>query len=78
MQYTAIKLCPDGGIVRHPETSDVANIMVGDFDTLQDAVNQACQTLDCSVMHPLGSGLISRGRDRGGYLIITTQELEAV
>lgn len=78
MQYSAIQLCPDGGIVRHPDTQEVANVLIGDFETLTDAVNQACSTLDCSVMHPLDRGIISKGRNKGGYMLITTQELGEV
>ncbi|EKA2634131.1 hypothetical protein [Vibrio alginolyticus] len=30
MQYAAIMLCADGGLIRHEETLEVANVMVGD------------------------------------------------
>ncbi len=78
MQYAAIALCPDGGIVRHEDTQEVANVLIGDFESLTDAVNQACRALDCSVMHPLDRGIISKGRNKGGYMLITTQELGEV
>lgn len=41
MQYAAIMLCPDGGIIRHEDTKEVANVMVGDFDSLDQAIEQA-------------------------------------
>ncbi len=78
MQYAAVRLCPEGGVVRHVETQEVANVLVGDFDSLLDAMNQACRDLDCSIMHPVHSGIISKGRDKGGYLLVTTQELGEV
>ncbi|MFS1930552.1 hypothetical protein BCU25_016290 [Vibrio cyclitrophicus] len=78
MQYAAIALCPSGGIIRHEETQEVANVLVGDFDSRIDAVNQACRDLDCCVMHPVDRGVISKGRGKGGYMLMTTQELEAV
>ncbi|MDC0611916.1 hypothetical protein OAP63_14385 [Vibrio sp.] len=78
MQYAAVMICPNGGIVRHEDTQQVANVLVGDFDSMQDAVNQACHDLDCVVMHPLKSGLISKGRGKGGFMLVTTQELDAI
>ncbi|EPM7943092.1 hypothetical protein ACTQ8U_000781 [Vibrio fluvialis] len=78
MQYAAVMLCSDGGVIRHEQTQEVANILIGDFDSMQDAMNQACRDLDCIVMHPREKGIISKGRGKGGYLLVTTQELEAV
>ncbi len=78
MQYAAVVICPDGGIVRHPETQEAANVLVGDFDSMLDAMNQACRDLDCSVKHPLKAGLISKGRGKGGYMLVPTQDLEEV
>ncbi|MBG0760915.1 hypothetical protein BOO22_16010 [Vibrio cidicii] len=78
MQYAAVMLCPDGGIIRHEATQEVANVLVGDFDSMLDAVNQACRDLDCSVLHPVNRGIISKGRGKGGYLLVTTQDLEGI
>ncbi len=78
MQYAAVMLCADGGVIRHEQTLEVANVLVGDFDTLQDAMNQACRDLDCSVLHPVHSGIISKGRGKGGFMLVTTQELAEV
>ncbi|RQW64012.1 hypothetical protein [Vibrio viridaestus] len=78
MQYAAVMICPNGGVVRHDDTQEVANVLVGDFDSLLDAVNQACRDLDCVVMHPIKRGLISKGRGKGGFMLVTTQELDAI
>ncbi|AMG01931.1 hypothetical protein [Vibrio mimicus] len=75
MQYAAILLCPDGGIIRKKETQEVANVLIGDFETEEQAVKQAC--LDLSCKH-LKNGVISKGYGKGGYLIISTQEMEPV
>lgn len=75
MQYAAIALCPDGGIIRHEDTQEVANVLIGDFESMTDAVNQACNFLDCSAIQPVDKGIISKGRGKGGYLLVTTQEL---
>ena len=33
MEYSAVFLCPSGGIVRHEDTQQVANVQVGDFES---------------------------------------------
>ncbi|EKO3922816.1 hypothetical protein GCS56_000033 [Vibrio metschnikovii] len=78
MHYAAVMLCPSGGIVRHEETQQVANVLIGDFESMLDAVNQACRDLDCSVLHPVNKGIISKDRGKGGFMVVTTQDLEAL
>ncbi|EKA2634926.1 hypothetical protein OKW60_004501 [Vibrio alginolyticus] len=75
MQYAAIMLCPDGGIIRHEDTKEVANVMVGDFDSLDQAIEQACVSLSCT---HLSKGVLSKGNMKGGFILVTTQELESV
>ncbi|WP_375750923.1 hypothetical protein [Vibrio sp. HN007] len=75
MMYSAVRLCPDGGVVRHPDTQEVANETVGDFDSIEDAIKQACETFKCI---QLKDEVISKGRFKGGYMVVSTQELEAV
>ncbi|NOH60306.1 hypothetical protein [Vibrio sp. RE88] len=75
MQYAAIALCPDGGIVRHKITQEVACEMVGSFESLTQAIEQACNSLNCT---HLAKGVLSKGEGKGGYMLVTTQELEEV
>ncbi|HAT8546220.1 hypothetical protein BBM68_05330 [Vibrio parahaemolyticus] len=75
MQYAAVMLCPDGGIIRHQDTQEVANVFVGDFDSMEEAVNQACLDLSCTHLH---KGVISKGTGKGGFMLVTTQELGEV
>ncbi|HCG9217582.1 TPA: hypothetical protein NJ716_002306 [Vibrio parahaemolyticus] len=75
MRYAALMLCPDGGIIRHEDTLEVANVMVGDFDSIDQAIEQACLSLSC--IH-LTKGVLSKGNGKGGFMLVTTQELEAV
>ncbi len=75
MQYAAVMLCPDGGIIRHQDTQQVANVLVGDFESMDDAINQACQDLSCTHLH---KGVLSKGTGKGGFMLVTTQELEEV
>ncbi|HCH1217034.1 hypothetical protein P7M36_02085 [Vibrio parahaemolyticus] len=75
MQYAAIMLCPAGGVIRHQDTQEVANVVVGDFDSLGLAIEQACVSLSCT---HLTKGVLSEGNGKGGFMLVTTQELEAV
>ncbi|PJC85323.1 hypothetical protein CSW98_15970 [Vibrio sp. HA2012] len=75
MMYTAVHLCPDGGVIRHPDTQEVANIQIGDFDSMDDAIQQACLDLKCTQMH---NGTLTKGYGKGGFMVVPTQELEAV
>ncbi len=75
MEYSAVFLCPSGGIVRHEETQQVANAQVGEFDSMNDAVNQACLTLECTHLH---KGVISKGEGKSGFMVVKNQELEAI
>lgn len=75
MEYSAVLLCPSGGIVRHEETQQVANVQVGDFDSMDDAVNQACLTLECTHLH---KGVISKGEGKSGFMVVSNQDLEAI
>ncbi|EGQ7674503.1 TPA: hypothetical protein ACF367_002948 [Vibrio parahaemolyticus] len=75
MQYAAIMLCPAGGVIRHEETQEVANVIVGDFDSLDQAIEQACVSLNCT---HLSKGVLSKSNMKGGFMLVTTQELESV
>ncbi len=78
MQYAAVILGSDGCVFRHEDTQEVANVLVGDFDSLQDAIQQACCDLNCSLIPPWEKGIISKGRGKGGFMLVTTQELGEV
>ncbi len=75
MMFAAVQLCPSGGIVRHEETYEVANILVGEFPTMEDAIKQACTNLECTELH---NGVISKGYGQSGYMVVTIQELEEI
>ncbi|MCL9775728.1 hypothetical protein [Vibrio methylphosphonaticus] len=75
MQYAAIMLCPDGGVIRHEQTQEVANVLVGDFESMERAIDQACFELGCT---HLTKGVLKQVEGKGGFMLVTTQELEAV
>ncbi len=75
MKYVAVSLCSNGGVVRDQETLEVLNEEIGDFDSFNEAIAHACLRLQCA---PLRNGWLTRGHGKGGYLVVTTQELEEV
>ncbi len=78
MQYAAVRLCAEGGVIRNEQTQEVANVLVGDFESMDDAVNQACHSLNCSVLGAREKGVISKGHGKGGFMLVTTQALGEV
>ncbi|MGI9888103.1 hypothetical protein [Vibrio chagasii] len=75
MQYAAVMLCSGGGVIRHEETQEVANVLVGEYESMETAIDQACQELGC--VH-LFKGVISKGKGKGGFMLVTTQELSEI
>lgn len=72
MTYAAAHLTPDGQLIRHEETAEIMNIQIGEFETEQDAIDQACLTLNCQ--HVI-NGIVLKGQNQGGFMIVNTQEL---
>ena len=75
MQYVAIRLFGDGAMKRHKETLEPETTAIGDFETMSEAIDQACHQLSCNhICH----GVLSEGAGKGGFLVIDTQELAQV
>ncbi|MET2901666.1 hypothetical protein ABXV22_25730 [Vibrio rotiferianus] len=72
MEYFALRLFGDGAMKRHHETFEPEVTKLGDFDSLDEAVKQACAQLDCN--HLL-RGILSQGEGAGGYMVVDAQEL---
>lgn len=75
MEYFALRLFGDGAMKRHFETLEPEVTTLGEFDSLDLAVKQACAQLDCN--HLL-RGVLSQGEGAGGYIVLDAQELAAV
>ncbi|EDP59462.1 hypothetical protein [Vibrio sp. AND4] len=73
--YVAVQLDIGGCVVRHEETAQVMNRLVGEFANFDDAVGAACVQLDCKQQM---NGVLVKGNHTGGHMIVTTQELEAL
>lgn len=75
MMYFAIELGSDGGTILEPQTSEPRTVEVGDHDSKDDAVENACQMLDCRQLY---RGVISRLKGTGGYIVLNAQDYAAI
>ncbi len=71
MMYLAIEVCPGGGTIRDPDTYEAHTVEIGDHDSKDDAIDNACQMLDC---RQLFRGVIRRIKGNGGYIVLNAQE----
>ena len=71
MMYLAIKICPDGGTIRDADTCEPHTVEIGDHESKDDAVENACQMLDC---RQLFRGVIRSLKSKGGYIVLDSQE----
>lgn len=78
MEYFALRLFGDGAMKRHPKTFEPEVTQLGDFDSLADAVKQACVQLNCNTVGNERSGVLSQGEGAGGFMVVDAQELAAV
>lgn len=75
MRYFALRLFGDGAPKRHKQTFEPEVTELGEFDSLESAVEQACAQLDCN--HLL-RGVLNQGEGAGGYIVMDAQELAAI
>jgi len=75
MMYLAIELCPNGGMREHPKTHELRTVEIGECETKQDAIDNACQQLDCC---QLFRGVIGRPKGQGGYVVLNAHEYAEV
>ncbi|MDH6024952.1 hypothetical protein CWN85_08665 [Vibrio splendidus] len=71
LSYIAITLNSGGGVVRHAETNEVMNLHLGEFETLDLAIESASELFNC---HHVMNGVIIKGNHTGGHLVMDTQE----
>ena len=72
MNYIAIYVGTDGKIMCNEQTREVVNISLGDMNSPELAMQEACSLLDC---YPLQNGLIWKKSGIGGFLIHDAQEV---
>ena len=75
MEYFALHYFGDGAMRRHPETFDPKVTPLGEFDTIDEAIKQACAQLNCN---HLTRGVLSYKGGKAGYIVLNAQELTTV
>lgn len=71
MNYLAVFLGADDGITRNAKTEEVMNLQLGEFESLEMAIQNACEVLECTHAK---NGVLLKGENSGGFLICDTQE----
>lgn len=75
MQYVAIRLFGNGAMKRHKHTLEPETTPLGEFESMDEAIEQACSQLTCNhICH----GVLSEGEGEGGYMVVDTQELAQI
>lgn len=71
MNYLAVFLGIDGGIIRNTKTEEVMNLQLGEFDDRKEAIENAKIKLECTTEI---NGVLVKGENSGGFIICDTQE----
>ena len=71
MCFYAAALSGDLATIRHPDTAEIQNEILGKFETEAQAIDYACKTLNCRHIH---NGIITKGEGKGGFMVCDAQE----
>ena len=71
MMFMAVFLNSGGGVVRDDDTQEVKMKELGEFESKELAIDNACEGLKCE---HITKGIIVRGNNTGGYMVCDTQE----
>ncbi len=72
LTYAAAFLDAEGQLIRNKHTAEIMNVQIGEFENQQDAIDQACLDLEC---HHKLNGILLKDDNKGGFMLVTTQEL---
>ncbi|MDD9154973.1 hypothetical protein PVK64_02040 [Aliivibrio sp. S4TY2] len=71
MFFVAVILNSGGGVVRDAKTDEIKIKELGEFESKELAIDNACAQLKCE---HITKGVIVRGNHTGGFMICDTQE----
>ncbi|MUK70317.1 hypothetical protein [Aliivibrio fischeri] len=71
LHFLAVVLNSGGGVVRDDESKEIQVKELGEFESKELAINNACESLNCE---HVTRGIIVRGNNTGGYMVCDTQE----
>ncbi|MGF1696573.1 hypothetical protein L4C54_12940 [Vibrio lamellibrachiae] len=70
MRFIAAYLNSGGGVVKN-DNGEVMNLELGEHETQQLAIDNACEQLNCQ--HSI-NGVILKGNNTGGFMVVDAQE----
>ena len=75
LRFLAVFLNSGGGVVREGDTQEVRTHELGEFESKELAIANACLELNCE---HITNGVLIRGDHTGGFMICDTQEFAAL
>ncbi len=71
LRFLAVILNSGGGVVRDTKSNEIQVKELGEFESKELAIDNACESLKCE---HITKGIIVRGNNTGGYMVCDTQE----
>ncbi len=75
LNFLAVVLNSGGGMVRDVETDEIRVKELGEFESKELAIDNACALFSCE---HITKGVIVRGNHTGGFMVCDTQEFAAL
>ncbi|HBI3715630.1 TPA: hypothetical protein K4M41_004447 [Vibrio parahaemolyticus] len=75
MMYLAVYLGGNGALLVDKKTHEPLNHQLGEFDGDDEAIQNACEQLECQHVH---RGVITKGYGLGGFMVMNEQEFSAI
>lgn len=75
MNYFAVSLGADGGVVHDHQTGEIKKVVVGDFKHCRYAIQNAKMQLQHTSEY---KGVLIKGDNQGGFFICDAQEIETL
>ena len=73
--FLAVILNSGGGVVRDTKSNEIQMKELGEFESKELAIDNACAQLQCE---HITNGVLIRGNHTGGYMVCDTQEFAAL
>lgn len=75
LNFLAVVLNSGGGMVRDVDTDEIRVKELGEFESKELAIDNACTALECKHVR---KGVIVKGGHTGGFMVCDTQEFTAL
>ncbi|AZL84359.1 hypothetical protein EIJ81_06805 [Aliivibrio salmonicida] len=75
LRFLAVVLNSGGGVVRDAKTDEIQIKELGEYESKELAIDNACVQLQCE---HITNGMLVRGNHTGGFMICDTQEFAAL